>query len=248
VHFAHSGSSHLVLINASLENTQHKKEGRKMKKQIQIEYNKETDGLRWIENISRGMRLVDYADKIANLRHTGWYTDREFTDESFRGIVYRLPSRKTGPVYFVGYDDPNNDDAARGEFRTDLADDNAAAHAADDIARIAAEKECEYQEVWRLGQSYADTFETVERERAKRSGLIREYRTLKSLTSLSSDQWNTSQLCRVFKNTIKDTRTKIKEALKERRDILKDNFVRGAMLDAFADGASISLDDAKALF
>src|SRR5262245_61718619 len=108
------------------------------------------DGYRWIENIGTAWRKIGFADDLAHsIQHTGWFTDDTFQDETFRGIVYRLPSHNGKPVYFVGYADPWNDDAARGEIRTDLDDNTDAAHAADHVAEICAETAREYNAAWR---------------------------------------------------------------------------------------------------
>jgi hypothetical protein len=224
------------------------KEGRKkMKsKQKQIEINKPSDdGYRWIGNIGTAWRFVGFSDDLTrSIQHKGWYTDNEIQYETFRGVVYKLPSRERGPVYFVGYADPNNEDAARGEIRTDLTDDVEAANAADDVARVCAESEREYQDAWRIGQQYAETFEVVEAERETRSKLFAELRTLRTVTN----DIQTPTICSTLKSRIADTRRNIKSALKERRDILKNYYIQRSLLDAFADGASITLEQAKELF
>ena len=78
-----------------------------------------SDGLRWVENVSKGWRLIGYADELnRSVQHTGWFTDEDGMSETLRGIVYKLPSRKGSPVYAVGYADPYNDDCARLEIVT----------------------------------------------------------------------------------------------------------------------------------
>lgn len=213
-----------------------------MKKHIEINPASE-DGLRWIENIGTAWRFAGFADDIVNLRHNGWFTD-EFQDETFRGVVYRLPSHKGKPIYFVGYADPNNDDCARGEIRTDLDDDNEAAYAADAIAERCAESEREYQEAWQLGQRYASTLETVEQERRERSLLFIELRQIKD----SIHDAKTPTLCKVLKDRIARTRRNIRDAYAERRSIIADSYLRGDLMDAFADGAGITAKEASQLF
>jgi hypothetical protein len=209
-----------------------------------IEINKQSeDGNRWIENIGTAWRRIGFSDDIANLQHGGWFTDN-FQDEVLRGIVYKLPTRKSGPVYFVGYADPNNEDSARGQIRTDLEDDNAAAYYADNIAETAAESEREYNEAWRLGTKYANTFEVVESQRAIRSNLFAELRKIKS--TLSENE--TPTICDTLKAKIRSARRNIKAALQERREIIRDNWISGGLLSSFADGADISSDEAKSLF
>jgi hypothetical protein len=201
------------------------------------------DGYRWIENIGTAWREVGNADDIARgIQHRGWFTD-EFESEVFRGIVYRLPSRKGSPVYFVGYADPNNPDCARGEVRTDLDDDADAARAADSVAEQCAEREREYQSAWRLGQDFAGHLETVEAERTTRGELFAELRSIKG--TLNAE---TPALCKLIKDRIRRTHANIKEAYEARRSIIRDSFLRGETLEAFADGAGITTEQAKALF
>ena len=73
--------------------------------------------VRFVENVSRGLRLVGFADEIAkaegswrSIQHTGWFTDDD-QSEKYRGVVYQLPSRGE-PLYVYGYADTNNDDCA----------------------------------------------------------------------------------------------------------------------------------------
>ena len=99
-----------------------------MKKKIEpkvIEYNRafEAHGyrnVRWVENVSRGLRLVGFADEIASkeghrrtIDHRGWFTDEDQCGEIYRGVVYQLPSHgDEKECYVYGYADPNNDDCA----------------------------------------------------------------------------------------------------------------------------------------
>lgn len=213
---------------------------RNKKAQIQINPASE-DGYRWIENIGTAWRRTGFADDIArSIQHRGWYTDETFLDQTFRGVVYQLPSRKGKPVYFVGYQDPNNDDAARGEIRTDLDDDNEAAHAADDVARVCAESEREYQAAWQLGRQYADTFDDVNRERRTRKALFADLRKV--------DLNDAPAICKTLKDKIRSTRRNIKAALQERRDIIEKHWLDKDQLGAFADAAGLSIEDTKALF
>lgn len=141
----------------------------------QIEYNPLSEnGLRWIENASKGMRLCGFADDLIRLDHRGWYTDPEgFEDGVMRGVVYQLPTRNGSPVFAVGYADPYNDDCCCVEIRTDIEDKEEAARIADSIAERCAEREREYQEAWQLGRRYADALEEIENERETRHNLRR---------------------------------------------------------------------------
>lgn len=113
-------------------------------------------GVRWVENASRGLRLVGFADEITrdeglyrSIRHTGWFTDDDQT-EKYRGVVYQLPSRGE-PLYAYGYADPNNEDCALLCFDGEN-DKEDAARAADRFAEIFAEEAHAYNEAWQAGR------------------------------------------------------------------------------------------------
>lgn len=122
----------------------------------------ERDHLRWVEKPKAyGLRLVGFADEIAGLRHQGWYTDDEFQDETFRGVVYRMTTRNGTPRFAYGYADPNNKGAALLCF--DPCDDEKdAACWADNLAEQWAEREREYR---------AEERERTEREEAESARL-----------------------------------------------------------------------------
>lgn len=197
-----------------------------------------TDGLRWIENISTGWRFAGYTDDLIRLDHTGWFTN-DFQDEVMRGVVYRLPSRKGESVFAVGYADPVNDDAARVEIITgyDIED---AARMADSIAERVAEKEREYNEAWQLGTEYNDLADTIEAERQTRRDLIAELKTLRGQVSVS-----TPTICNTLRGEMRKAKERILAAIKRRKEIINDNYFRGDLLSAFADGAGLSLEDAR---
>ena len=197
-----------------------------------------SDGLRWIENVSKGWRLIGYADELnRSIQHTGWFTDEDGMGETLRGIVYKLPSRKGSPVYAVGYADPYNDDCARLEIVTHCDDDSEAASYADSIAERAAETEREYQSAWQLGREYADASETIVANRETRKTLFAELRTVTLPPTI----------CETIREKIKSTRRNIREALDTQRRITSDYVMRGDLLSAFADGADMTLDEAKVL-
>jgi hypothetical protein len=119
------------------------------------------EGYAWIENPSAaGLRRVGYADECVPrysrcIDHKGWFIN-EFQDEVFRGVVYQLPGRDGRARYLAGYEDPWNAPAAFLsldiiEGAQHCEDDNDAkrdaAISADEIARIFAEREREFQEV-----------------------------------------------------------------------------------------------------
>ena len=130
----------------------------------------------WIEKPeSVGLRFVGLAHDVYPRRidHTGWYLDPDGWGETVSGVVYQLPARNGRARYLAGYADPwNCDSDGRGPcllsldifeaepeycesgFWYDGAEDarHEAAIRADEIARVMAEHEREYQEAWRAGQ------------------------------------------------------------------------------------------------
>ena len=83
-----------------------------------------------------------YADEITYLiRHRGWYCD-DFQEDTMRGIVFRLPKSRG---FLVGW---TMGDGMISEIdrRWILDDEEQAAHAADECARVAAEYARDHQE------------------------------------------------------------------------------------------------------
>lgn len=116
--------------------------------------------MRWVENAGDGLRLVGFADKIIRLRHTGWFTDDDGMGDTFRGVVYQLPSRKGQPLYAYGYADPNNDGCALLCF--DVTNDKEeAARFADQVAETLAESEREYNRAWQAARRHETLAEEI---------------------------------------------------------------------------------------
>lgn len=64
--------------------------------------------MQWIEKpASMGLRFVGYADDLASIGHTGWYTDLDCF-ESIRGVVYQLPGRNGRARFVAGHDNRDN--------------------------------------------------------------------------------------------------------------------------------------------
>jgi hypothetical protein len=116
-----------------------------------IGHDKDGHALAWFdseEKIGRaGWRFAGYADKIARIDHTGWFTD-EYQDNTLRGAVVQLPARAGRCVFLAGYVDTFG-----GSFRFSTADvfigdegeaKREAAYWADQLAEHAAEDEREY--------------------------------------------------------------------------------------------------------
>jgi len=151
-------------------------------KQKHIQYGPQFKGygerhMRWIENVSAGLRFVGHADDLVrSIRHKGWYADN-FQDETYRGCVYQLPARHGVPQFVGGYSDPNNDDCALLSFY--LYDEKEdAARAADLIAEARADEQRQYNEAWQAGSEYADLKTEISSNRRALIELIRERKEL----------------------------------------------------------------------
>lgn len=114
-------------------------------------------GVRYVENISRGLRV----DKVHELparhgeygecppvKHHGWYLDDDFQQETVCGLVVRLPHGVCVP----GITDPWNDDAASVDFSSQTDNPRDCAGWADSMAERYADAEREYQSAWRAGR------------------------------------------------------------------------------------------------
>lgn len=120
-------------------------------------------------------RFAGFADEIAGLRHTGWFTDVEFQDETARGAVWQVTGKNGKPRYVAGFRDPVGNDAAFiAEPVTD--DKNQAAIWADDFARKYAESESEYQADFRRGLTVAESRAEIARLRREALALCKAAR------------------------------------------------------------------------
>ena len=127
-------------------------------------WNPESDGARYVDNLAAaGLRFIGWADTLLLWsHHRGWYFDVD-SEGVYRGAVLQLPARDGRPMYLAAYADPDNDGAfivdttslTSGE-RGGADDTGDIARAADEFARVSAEKEREYHDAWRAGQRYAD--------------------------------------------------------------------------------------------
>lgn len=105
----------------------------------------------WSEHCDEHARFVGLAQSIVKLGHTGWYTMGDCTDELARGVVYLLPHGR----YLAAMADPcqSHKDGTgpcviecKPNGQPYIYDDKEdAARAADSLAEVYAEGECEYQ-------------------------------------------------------------------------------------------------------
>ncbi len=193
-----------------------------------IEYNPAStihgyENVRWVENVSRGLRLVGFADEIAQkegnwraINHKGWFTDDDGDGETYRGIVYKLPRRHGLPTYVYGYADPCNADCALLCFdpTTEVMD---AARSADRFAEICAEEERDYQRAWRAGRDYEELAEQIKEERTEALKLAEEMRAAKRA------RVEAPTICTVLRGKIFALYHSIQRARAKRIELL-DNF------------------------
>lgn len=139
--------------------------------------------VRWVENASRGLRLVGFADEVARrehsraIEHKGWFIDDEGTGDVYRGVVYQLPSRGA-PQYVYGYADPCNGDCALLCFdvETTLLD---AARAADRFAEIFAEEARDYDRASQASARCEDLAAEIKEARKRALAIGQEMRAAK---------------------------------------------------------------------
>lgn len=217
-----------------------------------IQYNRTSDdGLRWIENATSGLRFVDTCDAIKagtarSIDHEGWYTDREFPEDTLRGVVFQLPGRKGKPLFVAGYAASYECEVTKGKRRGGWKVTNArldltqtfnepidAARMSDEHARIAADNECDYQEAWRAGQRYFELGETIQENRKTVSEICRELRAYRR-------QFKASEFPKIrslMRDTLRKFADEIAEAKRERGKLLAAAPSRGNLADAWREGA-----------
>lgn len=190
-----------------------------------IEYNSAHEshgynGVRWIENVSRGLRLVGFADEIAKsegrsrtIDHKGWFTDEDDTGETYRGVVYLLPSRGE-PRYVYGYADPCNEDCALLCFDTE-ADKMDAARYADQFAERFAEEQRDCNRAYRAGRRAEDLADDIKQARKDALAIGAEMRAARALVQAPT-------ICTILRGKIRSLYLDIQKARKERATLISD--------------------------
>ena len=206
----------------------------------QIEYNRESTGLRWVENPDKGLRFAGFSDELlkdCTYANRGWYTDED-RSEGYAGVVYRLPSRGKRPSLVAGYAQVSfgskrrrEDDGACLDFSRVYDHEREAARAADSIAEHEAGKEREYQEAWRMGVDWSETRERIANNRREVLEILRERKAAS---------------CESFKALSKAIRSRVasllaeREALYEKLEELAESNCYAPLRDAWRDGAGTS--------
>lgn len=136
-----------------------------------------------MENVSKGLRFTGYADEIAKkghrraIDHKGYYID-EYCQETYRGVVYQLPSRivarKRLCQFVYGFEDPNDSFSALLVFTDPKDDPLEAALAADRFAEIFAEHERDYQAACNARNQVNDFQEEIKATRTQALTLAAE--------------------------------------------------------------------------
>jgi hypothetical protein len=116
-----------------------------------IAYDPEFERRRWVENASKGLRVVPASD-IGVIDHNGWYLDDECS-ETVEGAVLLLPHGRCVPAIA----DPWIRDAYLVDFHSVTDDKRDAARWADSMAQQFAEREREYQAGFRALSNAQDS-------------------------------------------------------------------------------------------
>jgi len=158
-------------------------------------------------------------DIVRSIQHRGWYTDREFCDATYRGNVWQLAARRGRTLFIAGYCESDGSgyvvlDASRGTLRL-FATAEDAAWAGDELARIHAEHECDYQERWRAERVAEDAL-TDSRETV--TELLAAWREQREIGALGT------RLCADLRKRLTAAREAFREAL-------------GSLMEARADMA-----------
>lgn len=196
-----------------------------------------------------GFRFVDYADEInRSVGHRGWFTDREFQDDTFRGAVFQLATGPRGLARFAnGYQESISDgfviwvdgrsavhqetvsDRWTFEHRDQIGAARDAAYSADGRAQHAAEEECDYREAWRAGQEWSDLAVEIEDARREIRTVLAERRAL-----MTAGADGAETLCAMVKREVSRLLRTIRKA-RERRETLAQDYDH---LPGWADGAA----------
>ncbi len=159
-------------------------------------------------------RSVGYADKLARIDHQGWYADDDsgYLNGTYRGQVWILPARRGISLYIAGFIQPNTGcaimDASRGRLRTfELSRD--AAHAADELARIHAENDREFQTIADAEYRAEDRMHESADEAREAIAALREQRAIGPVAP---------RICAMLRSEIASARQRMREAIAELRE------------------------------
>lgn len=142
-----------------------------------IFYNKPTEkGLRWIENLSAGLRVVP-VEKLIRTSIRGWYVNN-FQHETTEAFVIRLPHGRL----VAACSDPWNEDSFLVDFQNITTDETAAAHWAERLAESYADEEREGDLLYQTEQATETLNDEISTTRKKIIELCRQARLAKQAT------------------------------------------------------------------
>lgn len=181
---------------------------------------------RWCEDPAAiGLRRVGFADEVSqSIEHRGWFLDDDFQDETARGTVYQLPTRKGRERFIAGMADPFNDGPAvlcLGTIEDDKCD---AARSADWLAERYAEDERDY----RRASSARVEFDELGAEVAKaRAAILQTCADLRRtrlayISGMTADRVAgeaLERLCDTIRGRVSDLLDTIREKRKKRADL-----------------------------
>lgn len=200
-----------------------------MKNQAQsIIYNPEwtPDGTReryrWIENASRGLRIVGPAHEVADrLASRGWYMDptgdygRDGTDLAV-GYVLQLPSREGLPLYVPAILDDVNPDCYVVDFHNMHDDKVECARDADRMAELYAEREREYRIAQGAEDRIAESREAIGAARRAHTALAAEIRAMADLRT------DTPAICEALRAQLAALRRTVSAEVRNIRKLAED--------------------------
>lgn len=209
--------------------------------------------LRWVENTAAaGLRFIGWSDEISrrygsrSVDHTGWY-NREGEEETLRGGVWQLPGKGRRARYVSGYaefegrGEMNPGSAALALWTLEIGepgdgpDESAmlsAAIYADNIARIAADRQREEDSAYQAGRRAAESIQEAESARPLALALMA------SLRSLERDAGRPADVVRdSARATLQRAREALETAREERRDAWSNcpAWHESAWRDGYAD-------------
>ena len=210
--------------------------------------------LRWLENTAAaGLRFIGWSDEISrrygsrSIDHTGWYCRDDCQESTLRGGVWQLTGKGRRARYVSGYieqegrGEMNPGSAALALWTLEIGepgdgpDESAmlsAAIYADNIARIAADREREEDSAYQAGRRAAESIQEAESARPLALAVMA------SLRSLERDAGRPADVVRdSARATLQRAREALETAREERRDAWSNcpAWHESAWRDGYAD-------------
>lgn len=174
------------------------------------------DRLRWVENASRGLRVVGNVHEIKPdcrplVDHYGWHLDPFGDGETCWGAVLQLPSRAGArqyvPALWTSYDE---DDRYTVDFH-DVTDNlRDAIYAANRLAELYTEREREYQTIESAKLRAEEYRQEAAELRAQHRRAVGDLRALRVLVAPG----NAPTACALLRDRLREMRERVHAALK----------------------------------